>query len=136
MRQPLSHKLTANLLHRRLPLTCLALRRVRELPPDTLREAIPMSIISVDTELLQLKSANVKATVERISADVQAMKRGLDELQGSWRGSAATNFQALVAEWTLTQGKVEASLASINLALNSAAATYAQAELGNTQRFS
>lgn len=95
-----------------------------------------MSIISVDTELLQLKSANVKATVDRISADVQAMKRGLDELQATWRGSAATNFHALVSEWTLTQGKVEASLASINLALDSAAASYAQAELNNTQRFS
>ena len=95
-----------------------------------------MTIISVDPELLQLKSTNVKATVDRISADVQAMKRGLDELQATWRGSAATNFQALVAEWALTQGKVEASLASINLALNSAAASYAQAELHNTQRFS
>ena len=95
-----------------------------------------MSIISVDTELLQMKSANVKATVDRISADVQAMKRGLDELQATWRGSAAANFQALVTEWTLTQGKVEASLASINLALSSAADTYAQAEQGNAQRFS
>ncbi|MDQ0679957.1 WXG100 family type VII secretion target [Arthrobacter pascens] len=95
-----------------------------------------MSIISVDTELLQLKSANVKATVDRISADVQTMKRGLDELQATWRGSAATNFQALVTEWTLTQGKVEASLASINLALASAASSYAQTEQGNTQRFS
>jgi WXG100 family type VII secretion target len=64
------------------------------------------------------------------------MKHGLDELQATWRGSAATNFQALVAEWTLTQGKVEASLASINLALSSAADTYAQAEQGNAQRFS
>jgi len=95
-----------------------------------------MSIISVDTDLLQVKSANVKATVDRISADVQAMKHGLDELQATWRGSAATNFQALVAEWTLTHPKVEASLASINLALSSAADTYAQAELGNAQRFS
>jgi WXG100 family type VII secretion target len=95
-----------------------------------------MSIISVDTEQLHLKSANVKATVDRIGADVQTMKRGLDELQGTWRGSAATNFQALVAEWTITQGKVEASLASINLALASAAASYAQTEQGNTQRFS
>jgi len=95
-----------------------------------------MSIISVDTDQLQVKSANVRATVDRISADVQAMKHGLDELQATWRGSAATNFQALVAEWTLTQGKVEASLASINLALSSAADTYAQAEQGNAQRFS
>ncbi|UVJ40402.1 WXG100 family type VII secretion target [Arthrobacter sp. CJ23] len=94
-----------------------------------------MSVISVDTELLQLKSANVKATVDRISADVQAMKSGLDELQATWRGSAANNFQSLVSEWTLTQRKVEESLASINLALSSAAASYQQAEQGNTQRF-
>lgn len=94
-----------------------------------------MSIISVDTELLQVKSASVQATVERISADVHAMKSGLDELQGSWRGAAATSFQALITEWALTQGRVEASLASINSALASAAATYAQAEQGNTQRF-
>ncbi|WP_284752385.1 WXG100 family type VII secretion target [Arthrobacter sp. efr-133-R2A-120] len=94
-----------------------------------------MSVISVDTELLQLKSANVKATVDRISADVQAMKRGLDELQATWKGSAANNFQALVSEWTVTQNKVEASLASINLALSSAAASYLQTEQGNTQRF-
>lgn len=95
-----------------------------------------MGIISVDPEQLQLKSANVKATVERISADVQTMKRSLDELQSTWRGSAATNFQALITEWTLTQGRVEASLASINLALASAASSYAQTEQGNTQRFS
>ncbi|MFS0715625.1 WXG100 family type VII secretion target [Arthrobacter sp. 1P04PC] len=94
-----------------------------------------MSILSVDTELLQLKSATVQATVDRISADVQAMKRGLEELQSSWRGAAATNFQALVVEWSLTQGKVEASLASINHALGSAAANYDQTELSNAQRF-
>lgn len=94
-----------------------------------------MSILSVDTELLQLKSATVQATVDRISADVQAMKRGLEELQSSWRGAAATNFQALVVEWSLTQGKVEASLASINQALSSAAANYDQTELSNAQRF-
>jgi WXG100 family type VII secretion target len=95
-----------------------------------------MSVISVDTELMQLKSANVKATEERIRADVQAMKRGLDELQATWKGTAANNFQSLIAEWTLTQNKVEASLASINLALSTAAANYQQTEQGNTQRFS
>ena len=51
-------------------------------PLPTIVKGTAMSIISVDTELLQLKSANVKATVDRISADVQAMKHGLDELQG------------------------------------------------------
>ncbi|WP_458107329.1 WXG100 family type VII secretion target [Arthrobacter sp. R3-55] len=94
-----------------------------------------MSVITVDTELLQLKSANVKGTVDRISSDVQAMRRGLEELEATWRGSAATNFQSLILEWSLTQSKVEASLASINLALSSAAASYSEVEQGNTQRF-
>lgn len=94
-----------------------------------------MSVISVDTELLQLKSANVKGTVDRISSDVQTMRRGLEELGATWRGTAATNFQALVLEWSLTQSKVEASLASINMALSSAAASYVEVEQGNTQRF-
>ena len=94
-----------------------------------------MSVISVDTELLQLKSSNVKATVDRISTDVLSMKHGLDELQATWKGSAATNFQSLVLEWSLTQDKVEASLASINAALASAAASYLEVEQGNTQRF-
>ena len=60
---------------------------------------------------------------------------GLEELQATWRGSAASNFHALVLEWALTQGKVEASLASINVALASAATSYAEVEQGNTQRF-
>jgi WXG100 family type VII secretion target len=94
-----------------------------------------MSVISVDTELLQLKSASVKGTVDRISSDVLAMTRGLEELQATWRGSAATNFQALVVEWSLTQNKVEASLASITTALSSAATSYLEVEQGNTQRF-
>lgn len=94
-----------------------------------------MSVISVDTELLQLKASNVKTTVDRISTDVQAMKQGLDELQATWRGSAATNFHSLVLEWSLTQSKVESSLASINVALATAASNYAEVEQGNTQRF-
>ncbi|WP_024819792.1 WXG100 family type VII secretion target [Arthrobacter sp. 31Y] len=94
-----------------------------------------MSVISVDTELLQLKSANVKGTVDRISSDVLTMRRGLEELEATWRGTAATNFQALVVEWSLTQSKVEASLASITMALSSAATNYSEVEQGNTQRF-
>jgi WXG100 family type VII secretion target len=95
-----------------------------------------MSVISVDTELMQLKSSNVKASMERVSADVQAMKRGLDELEATWKGTAANTFQGLIAEWALTQHKVEASLAAISLALATAATSYAQTEQGNTQRFS
>ncbi|MCR1160935.1 WXG100 family type VII secretion target [Paenarthrobacter sp. UW852] len=94
-----------------------------------------MSVISVDTEMLQLKSDNVRGTIDRISSDVHTMKRGLEELQATWKGTAAANFQSLVLEWSLTQSKVEASLASITVALSTAASNYAEVEQGNTQRF-
>ena len=58
-----------------------------------------MSVISVDTELLNLQSGRVRSTMERISADIRAMNQGLTALQGSWRGSASTGFQSLVTEW-------------------------------------
>lgn len=95
-----------------------------------------MSVISVDTELLHLKSGSITSASERIRADVQLMKMGLAELEGAWTGAAAAQFQAIMAEWALTQARVEASLASISLALSTTAASYAQTEEGNARRFS
>lgn len=95
-----------------------------------------MSVISVDTELLNVQSGQVRGTMERISADVRAMRQGLMALQGSWRGNASASFQSLVADWSATQNRVEASMAAINSALAQAAAQYRDVELTNAQRFS
>ncbi|MFJ3958986.1 WXG100 family type VII secretion target [Arthrobacter sp. NPDC090010] len=94
-----------------------------------------MSVISVDTELLIAQSGSVRASMERISSDVKAMRQGLSALQSTWRGSAANNFQTLMAEWSATQSRVEASLAAINTALTQAASHYRDVEQLNTQRF-
>ncbi len=94
-----------------------------------------MAQFNVDSEVLQLKSAAVRGSVERIRAEVETMQRGLQELQGSWTGAAATTFQGLIVDWRGTQMKVETSLESINTALSTAATQYDQAEQANTRMF-
>lgn len=94
-----------------------------------------MAQFNVDSEVLQLKSSAVRGSVERIRTEVETMQRGLQELQGSWTGAAATTFQGLIIDWRGTQLKVETSLESINTALSTAATQYAQAEQANTRMF-
>ncbi|WP_154605034.1 WXG100 family type VII secretion target [Arthrobacter sp. AQ5-05] len=94
-----------------------------------------MAIFNVNSDDLAIKSTAVKASVDLIRMEVDAMKRNLLDLQGTWTGSAATNFQALLQEWHATQIRVEASLESINSALSMAATQYSQAEDANTRMF-
>ncbi|WP_104088920.1 WXG100 family type VII secretion target [Arthrobacter sp. GMC3] len=94
-----------------------------------------MAVFNVNSDDLAIKSTAVKGSVDRIRMEVDAMKRNLLDLQGTWTGTAATNFQGLLQEWHATQIKVEASLESINSALSMAATQYSQAEEANTRMF-
>lgn len=94
-----------------------------------------MAVFNVNSDDLAIKSTAVKASVDRIRMEVDAMKRNLLDLEGTWTGAAATNFQALLQEWHATQIKVEASLESINSALAMASTQYSQAEDANTRMF-
>ncbi len=94
-----------------------------------------MAQFNVNSDDLALKSTAVKGSIERIRMEVDAMQRNLLELQSTWTGSAATNFQSLLQEWHATELKVEASLESINGALSMAANHYADAEAANTRMF-
>lgn len=94
-----------------------------------------MAQFNVDSDTLALKSAAVRGSVERIRSEVEAMQHGLQDLQGSWSGAAATTFQGLIVQWRGTQLQVESSLESINSALSMAAEQYAQTEQANTRLF-
>ena len=94
-----------------------------------------MAQFNVNSDDLSVKSTAVKGSVDRIRLEVDAMRRNLLDLQGSWTGTAASNFQALILQWHATQAKVEASLESINTALSTAATQYAQAEDANARMF-
>lgn len=70
-----------------------------------------------------------------IHTEVNAMLRHLTELQGTWRGGAASMFEGLLAEWRATQVQVELALEHISQALDAASRQYAEAEEAATRLF-
>jgi len=89
----------------------------------------------VDSEILAAKSTEVRATIDRLQADINSMQAGLLSLGESWQGQASANFQLLITDWRTTQARVEESLASINQALAYASVQYADTEAANTALF-
>jgi WXG100 family type VII secretion target len=87
-----------------------------------------MSRFEVDSAQVAQAGAAVQASAGRIGAEVDGLLRQLVELQGCWKGSAATSFQQALEDWRATQGRVHESLEGIRQALTSASRQYADAE--------
>ncbi|WNB85273.1 WXG100 family type VII secretion target [Cellulomonas sp. ATA003] len=87
-----------------------------------------MSRYEVDSAQVAAASAAVRASTGAIRTEVGAMMRHLADLQTVWRGGAATAFGAVMADWAVTQARVEESLDAITVALGTAATSYADAE--------
>ena len=94
-----------------------------------------MSRFEVDSAQVGTASTAVRGSVGTISAEVDRMMRNLLDLQGSWKGQAASQFQVVVEDWRGTQERVKASLEQISTALAAAATTYADAEQANARMF-
>lgn len=87
-----------------------------------------MSRYEVDSAQLATSAASVQARAASIRSEVAAMHRQLAELQAGWKGAAAGAFAGVMADWTSTESRVDASLEQIVAAMNAAARTYAEAE--------
>ena len=87
-----------------------------------------MSRYEVDSAQVAAASAAAAASVTVIRAEVGALMRHLADLQAGWHGSAASAFAGVLADWTMTQQRVEASLDQITGALGAEARHYADAE--------
>ena len=96
-----------------------------------------MSRFEVDSAQVGTASTAVRGSVAtHSSAEVDRMMRDLLDLQGSWKGQAANQFQGVVEDWRATQDRVKTSLEHISTALAHAATTYAEAEQANARMFS
>ncbi|WP_225755151.1 WXG100 family type VII secretion target [Actinotalea sp. Marseille-Q4924] len=89
----------------------------------------------VDSDQVAQASAAAGRSVVAVRAEVAALLRHLTDLQAGWRGGAATAFGGVLAEWSATQQRVEASLDQITAALGAAATTYAEAEQNASRLF-
>ena len=94
-----------------------------------------MAQFIVDSEVIASKSAQAKAHVASITAEVNGMTASLQDLQSSWTGSASTNFQGMLDKWRATQRQVEESIAQINEALSRAGVNYSDTEQSNASMF-
>jgi WXG100 family type VII secretion target len=94
-----------------------------------------MAVYSVDSDAVLAATSAVRATIDRLQAETQAMLGQLTQLQSSWTGSASAAFSVVVDQWRATQRHVEDSLAGINAALTAAGHQYAEAEHATTGLF-
>ncbi|MFW0111461.1 WXG100 family type VII secretion target [Rothia sp. CCM 9417] len=94
-----------------------------------------MAQFNVDADLIASKSAQARGQVDTIVSEVNALTTSLQDLQGSWTGSASANFQGVLTNWRNTQRQVEESIAQINEALSRAGINYSDTELANASMF-
>ncbi|WP_430591408.1 WXG100 family type VII secretion target [Humidisolicoccus flavus] len=94
-----------------------------------------MSRFVVDSDALRATEQQVRGTIARLQADVQAMHSQLQALQESWTGQASSAFQAVVSDWRSTQHRVEESISTITLLLGTAGNNYAEVESGIARMF-
>lgn len=94
-----------------------------------------MAQFNVDADLIASKSAQARAQVETIVAEVNGLTASLQDLQSSWTGSASANFQGVLTNWRNTQRQVEESIAQINEALSRAGINYSDTEMANAAMF-
>ncbi|MFC0265440.1 WXG100 family type VII secretion target [Alloscardovia macacae] len=90
----------------------------------------------VNSEEIQQASIAVYHSIDQMRTAVQAMYTNLTALEGSWQGSAATQFESVIQQWRTSQHAMESTLQNIQQALSQAAAVYADAEVQASQLFS
>ena len=94
-----------------------------------------MTRFEVDSAQVSQAAASVQSRAATIRSEVAAMHRQLAELQGSWRGAAATAFAGVLSDWSATEARLETSLDQIVAAMHTAARAYADAETQASRLF-
>lgn len=94
-----------------------------------------MTQYQTDIDALTAATGTAHGYMDRIQTEVGGLLALLTGLDGSWQGQASTAFQGVVGLWRSTQSQVDEGLASIMLALSTAAQQYADTEQANARLF-
>ncbi|MDM7830509.1 WXG100 family type VII secretion target [Cellulomonas edaphi] len=94
-----------------------------------------MSRYEVDSAQVTATAAAVQSRATTIRSEVAAMQRQLVALQDTWRGSAATQFAAVMHEWSTASARLDHALGRIGDAMQAAGRTYADAEAQAARMF-
>ena len=94
-----------------------------------------MSRYEVDSAQVTTTAAAVQTRAATIRTEVAAMQRQLVALQETWRGSAATQFTAVMHAWSSASAKLDHARGQISQAMQAAGRTYADAEAQAARMF-
>ena len=94
-----------------------------------------MTAYAVDAEQISAASAQACATASTIRSEVDTLMAQLLALQDSWTGGAQVNFQATITQWQGIQAQTHDALDAISPHLQTAAATYSEAEAHSASLF-
>lgn len=83
---------------------------------------------AVDSDLVAQHGLDVGTIAGQIQTAMNLMDRKLTALQGTWTGSAATQYAVLHGEWQRAQIKMKDSLAEIGRTLGTASRAYSTTE--------
>lgn len=92
-----------------------------------------MTNFHVDASALDTATAQISATIDRITGDVATMTGQLRTLDGSWSGPAAAAFHTLMSDWTTSSTRLTESLTTITVALRQIHSHYLDTEAANVR---
>jgi WXG100 family type VII secretion target len=88
------------------------------------------------TEVMQKAAQQVQQVSEEIGQELRSLQGQLEPVAASWKGSAASAFQQLMARWSEDAGKLTQALQGISEILDSSTKNYSQVEDQNSSQIS
>ncbi|MBS2961703.1 WXG100 family type VII secretion target [Actinocrinis puniceicyclus] len=85
---------------------------------------------------MQKAAQQVQQVSEEINSELRSLMSSLEPVASSWKGSAASAFQQLMARWQEDASKLTQALDGIAGMLDSTTKTYSQAEESNASQIS
>lgn len=95
-----------------------------------------MAQFQVDSDLVHAANSAIQNSITQIHSEINSLQSQLVALQDSWRGVAASEFQALTVRWGSTASMVQQQLGELGTALSTAASQYEEIEAANVRLFS
>jgi WXG100 family type VII secretion target len=94
-----------------------------------------MSGFTVTPEEMRVAANKFSQESQNINQTLQSIKGQIENLRSTWKGSAANNFEALMAQWTTDANSIHDVLDQVIQHLNQAATEYETANQNVGQGF-
>lgn len=91
--------------------------------------------IMVTPEELQAASSQFNSRAAELEQMLQSVQSQIESLRSTWQGQAATNFDALMAQWTQDVQGINQVLSEVSQHLSQASASYSETDTNIARGF-